>query len=234
MRRIESWLKQRRGGIFILASGVLIFSGAMGTCVALFFADSSGSKNLEVAGNFASGVAALFGLAAVSAALLANYVVANKDSRDAEDAWSKKLRLEEALAFYPSLVIEGVNIQSKFDPDFTNVGLNPLVRHAMIGLRDALQDVRRTGLTRVLSIISSNKQIYDLGYALMILEAWVVDDIDRPNLDLGQNVANQIAFTPLLEELPKIGYDEIAKYWNFKWSKLDEAKVQAARFATTD
>jgi hypothetical protein len=68
----------------------------------------------------------------------------------------------------------------------------------------------------------------------MILEAWVVDDIDRPNLDLGQNVANQIAFTPLLEELPKIGYDEIAKYWNFKWSKLDEAKVQAARFATTD
>jgi hypothetical protein len=232
MKRIDSWIKQRRGGSFIFGSFVFISVGAICTCVALFVADSSGSKNLEVAGNFATGVASLFGLAAVSAALLANYVVANRESRDAEDAWSKKLRLEEALAFYPFLVRHGANIQSKFDPDYTNVGLNPLVRHAIIGLRDALQVVRRTGLARVLSIISKNKQIDDLGLALMILEAWVVDDIDRPNLDLGQNVANQIAFTPLLEELQKIGYDEIAKYWNCKWSKLDEAKVLAARFAT--
>ena len=231
MSGLNEWIKTRRGGSLILAFVALLVVGSIVTIIALTIADVSGSARLAVAGSFASGVAALFGLAAVSAALLANYVVANRDSRDAEDAWSKKLRLEEALAFYPGLVITAVRQykEETNDSTFSSVGLHPLVREARVVLRDALRDVRETGFVRVLSQISRKEQIDDLGELLLMLEANVVNDIESANPGIGQAVAILMSQTALLDHLPLIDYDDIAKFWNKPWLKLGEAKIDAAR-----
>lgn len=229
---LEDWVKTRKGGFFVLILTAFILVGSLLTFVALIAAVISGSSRLAVAGTFASGIASFFGLAAISAALIANYVLANRDTRDAEDAWTKKLRLEEALAFYPGLVITAVKDYASEHPQdtqFSAIGLHPIVKEARLIMQHTIREVRETGLPRVLSLLSNKRQVDDLGELLLILEANIVNDIATSNPGLGQSVAILLSQTSLLDELPSIGYDEICRNWNQPWSKLAEAKVVATR-----
>ena len=159
IEKLVQWIKTRRGGSFVLLLALFIVLGTILTALALVLAGLNGGKRLEVAGSFASGVAAFFGLTAVSAALIANYVLGNRETRDAEELWTAKLRVEEALTYYPILWIYAakVRIQETDAPlrwDDPELAKSPFVKLARENLDEALGHARRLGLPRALSIIS--------------------------------------------------------------------------------
>lgn len=156
---LVQWIKTRRGGWFVLFLTVYIALGTLFTAFALVAAGLNGAKRLEVAGSFASGVAAFFGLTAVSAALIGSYVLSNRETRDAEELWTAKLRVEEALTVYPILwhyARAVIRQETDADPAWDDPKLrsSPLVKLARDNLDDALGHARRLGLPRALSIIS--------------------------------------------------------------------------------
>jgi hypothetical protein len=136
--RLGHWLRTRQSHDFLLFLLVILMGGAIAVTTALVLGFTIGSSQLRTAGNFASGVGSLFGLASVSAALLLGYVTHNRESRDAEEIWAAKRRLEDAVALY---------LQLGSGRGYGDDVLKTVLKH----LHEALIDARNKGLGRVLS-----------------------------------------------------------------------------------
>ncbi len=241
---IDKWLRTRRGGYFVIVLGVFLIVGTIVTALALVLADSSGSNRLAIAGTFASGVASFFGLAGVSSALIANYVSQNKETRDAEEAWTAKLRLEEALTTYVALVAEGVRTYRELHPEdrsFSKVGFSPLIQGGLRQLADALASARKAGLIRILSLVSQEQnrskadleEKYDLGVTLAVIEAHVVNDIATRNPGVGQ--ATLLEAHDLLKALSNLEYDSMASMWDTKsWELPAKAMETCSKYWPND
>lgn len=233
LARMGTWIRTRRGGSFIVAFAVFMAFGSFATVTALLIAIASGSQRLADAGEFASGVAALFGLTAIALALLANYITSNRDSVNAEEAWTKKLRLEETSVFAFALVRRATEyyLKDTGDESLAEVGRTPLVRYARHMLKEALEDARKSGLHRVLSLISSAKGEEDLGDLLTHAEAILVEDLASNNPSISGAMSVILAETSLLDQLQAVTFDEVASYWNRPWNALKEVRRVAGRVA---
>lgn len=234
LARAVAWVRTRRGGSFIVAFAGFIALGSLATVTALAVGLATGSAYLASAGELASGVAALFGLSAIALALLANYITSSRDASNAEEAWTKKLRLEEACVFAFALVRQASEdyVAATGDTTLAEVGRSPLLRYARQMLKEALEEARHAGLHRVLSLISAAKGDEDMGELLARAEAILVEDLATNNPSLSGAMAATLAETSLLDQLQAVTFDEVASYWNAPWNALAEAREVAGRVAT--
>ncbi|MFC0081114.1 hypothetical protein ACFFRE_02930 [Aciditerrimonas ferrireducens] len=172
------------------------------------------------------GGSALFDLTAILLVLLANDIVQNRDSVNAEEAWTKKLRLEEACVFAFGLVEAGIGhyLQRTGDRTLAGAGNEPMVRYARQMLKEALEDARKTGLHRVLSLISAANGEDDLGKLLTQAEAILLQDLATENPVFSGAMASLLVQTSLLEQLGAVTFDDIAGFWGKPWPALGEIR----------
>lgn len=227
-RSAERWLRTRRAGSSVILLVLILILGTIITACALiyvmFFAGFHILDRLAVAGEFSSGVAAFFGLAGISSALIVTYVSQNRETHDAEQAWSAKLRLQEALVAYPLLIETECQLfasEHPEDPSFSGIGLTPIVQGALQQLAQALAGARQSGLIRIFSQLSLGAGSYDLGMELCVVEAHVQNDLKVHNPGIGQSVSAVIP--DLLTHIGSIDYDDIAHVWDSPWHLTPKA-----------
>jgi hypothetical protein len=219
------WLRTRRASHFVRILAFIFVAGAIATALGLVIAGIISGPQLAIAGNFAEGIAAFFGLAAISAALFVNYVMANRETQDAEETWTAMMRLVEALTFYMLLIQEAVRAAKADNEPLETLGHHPLVRQGRLSLKEALEKARETGLPRILSIVSGKQNITDLGLVLCCTEAFIRNEIETDNPGIGNYLFSNVE--ALITELEKLTYDSIAIGWAEEWLKTTKAANMA-------
>lgn len=158
-------------GLFVLG----LLAAVAGFAVALFVTPKPWPvHDLGNAGDFVSGLTAIFGMMLASFAILVYVRAESARTKAAGQVWQAKLRLEDALHTFIVLLKTEVD-SSGADSITTN---SVLFGHGLHVLEDALAEARRAGLYRVLASTSMQRgDQYNIAYEFACLEAHVSHDI---------------------------------------------------------
>ena len=194
---------------------VLLMTGTLASMIALFLPLFLPNETLSTAGDISSGVSAVFG---ISIACLALFIYLYRDSTEqkvADRTFEAKEILEDALVQASSLIKITAENNNGAIP-----GNDRLIKHALIILKDAITEARKTPLYAALSSVSESQKGYNPADLILTLEAHVNADLQEGASGVSNTVF--ISIPPLHEALSSLTADNIKKHSGFSHGRRGE------------
>ena len=206
--------------IILLLFVLGLIAAAAGFAVAL---STDAAAKLANAGSFVSGLTAIFGMMTACMAILIYVRAENVKTKAAAAAWQAKLRLEDAIHSYLTLLR-----WEMVDSPLSSVDMDGLyMDYGLRCLEEAFAEARRAGLYRVLTLVPNrNDDECGDGETFARVEAIVQHDLRAEERDDGE--AYLLMLPDFWERLAGIDEDDLRKVLS---TALDDDPIEAAREA---
>lgn len=199
----------------------LLLAGTFASSIALFLPLFLPNGVLSTAGDLSAGVSAVFG---ISIACLALFVYLYRDSTEqkiADRAFEAKEVLEDALVQASSLMKLTAENNCRIPGTDTLIpGTDRCVQHALVILKDAAAEARKTPLYAALSSVSEYQQGYNPADLLLTLEAHVSADLNERQPVVSPSVFISIPY--VYDALSSLTPDNIKKHSAFAHGRRGE------------